>query len=288
MKNNKKFYKAIVLMVMLTMLAPSILPISNVKNVQAATIQLSEKSLILNVGETATLKMKGTKKKATWSTSDASIAMVSNSGKVSAIKEGNVQITANISNKKYICKVVILRPENPYIATAPFAAQEKNFGKLSAVIPKDWTCSLDSSEVNELSSTIYPSSVNTEDPHSEIYIYVNNDGTPAEAYSDLKAYCTETYTVEKIKEDYSIKDWELTVSQPVISDFVTTLGTACKVEYTSTYTKGTDAFTIKYCYYKIEFDTYYVNVMITDIGDNLTPNLNQVAEYFLNSIQINK
>ena len=276
---------------MLTMFLSAILPMHNATTAQAAAkLKLSEKTLILSPGDTDILQVKGTKNKVTWTSSDSTIVSVSNKGIVVAIKEGKAVITAQVSNKKLTCIIVVMRPENPYVGTAPFAAQEKSFGKISAVIPKDWTCTLDgSSDAEEIKTSIYPSTTNTSNDYSDLYIDIENDGTPADAYSTIKDYNTKYYTVDNLKKSYTEDNYDIvTLTQPVISDVVTTLGTACKIEFSVTYKNATDEYTVKYIKYILEFDTYYVYMSAYDLGDNVTPDFTKVAEYFLNSIQVNK
>ncbi len=76
-------------------------------SVDAAKIKLSKKSITLYVGKTKTLKVKGTKKKAKWSSSKKSVATVSRKGKVKAKKAGKAKITARVGKKKLVCKVTV-------------------------------------------------------------------------------------------------------------------------------------------------------------------------------------
>ena len=66
---------------------------------------LSDKSLSIKAGESAGLTLKGNTP-AEWSSSDESIAIVNN-GTVTALKKGNVTITAKVGKKKYTCKVKV-------------------------------------------------------------------------------------------------------------------------------------------------------------------------------------
>lgn len=52
------------------------------------------------------LKLKGTSRKVTWSSSNKKIATVKN-GKVTAKKKGTVKITAKVSGKKYTCRITV-------------------------------------------------------------------------------------------------------------------------------------------------------------------------------------
>lgn len=78
--------------------------------VQAATktkVKISTSSKITYVDYGFKLNMKGTKSKVTWSSSDATIASVSQSGYVYGKKEGKVTIQAKVSGKTYKCKVTV-------------------------------------------------------------------------------------------------------------------------------------------------------------------------------------
>lgn len=74
--------------------------------VQAKTA-LNKKKLTLTVGKTATLKLKGIKKKPKWTSSNKKVATVTAKGKVKAKKVGKATITAKLGKKKYKCKVTV-------------------------------------------------------------------------------------------------------------------------------------------------------------------------------------
>lgn len=78
--------------------------------VQAA--KLNKTSLTLVKGKTYTLKLKGTKKKATWKTKNKKIAKLSNkkksSVKIKAVKAGKTTVTAKVGKKTYKCKVAVV------------------------------------------------------------------------------------------------------------------------------------------------------------------------------------
>ena len=79
----------------------------------AAAPTLSAKTLTVTVGKTATLKMKNTKAKVTWATSNKRIATVSSNGIIKGIKVGKVNITATANKKKYVCKVTVKKAATP-------------------------------------------------------------------------------------------------------------------------------------------------------------------------------
>ena len=80
--------------------------------VHAAKVKLSKKSITLEVGQKKTIKVKGTTKKVTWSSSDKNIATVSSKGKITAKGEGTCKITAKVGSKKLTCKVTVKPSKN--------------------------------------------------------------------------------------------------------------------------------------------------------------------------------
>ena len=79
-----------------------------VSEVQAASVKLSKTKATLSKGETLTLKVKGTKDKVTWKSSDKKVAAVSKKGVVTAKKEGKATITAKVGKKTLKCKISVV------------------------------------------------------------------------------------------------------------------------------------------------------------------------------------
>lgn len=75
-----------------------------------AKIKLSKKSVKLYVGSSVTLKLKGAKKKVTWSSTKVKVAKVTKKGKVTALKKGTAKIKAKSAGKTYTCKVTVINP----------------------------------------------------------------------------------------------------------------------------------------------------------------------------------
>ena len=75
-------------------------------SVEAAAAKLSKKSVKLEVGDSKKIKVKGTKTKAVWSSSDEKVATVK-SGKITAKGEGTCKIIATVGSKKLTCKVTV-------------------------------------------------------------------------------------------------------------------------------------------------------------------------------------
>lgn len=69
-------------------LAVSMLGTNDMTMAKKAKLKLNKKKITLYVGQTARLKVKGTKKKVKWKSSKKKIASVSKKGKVKAKKKG--------------------------------------------------------------------------------------------------------------------------------------------------------------------------------------------------------
>lgn len=65
------------------------------------------KNFTLNVGQQKKLKVKNTKKKVSWKSSNKSIATVSKKGVVKGKSAGTAKITAKVSGRKLVCKVKV-------------------------------------------------------------------------------------------------------------------------------------------------------------------------------------
>ena len=100
--------KKIVSVILAALLMFSVMPLANVS---AASPKMSAKSVYVTAGKTYQLKVKGTKKKAKWSTSKKSVAVVNKKGKVTAKKKGAAYIYAKIGKKKLKCKVNVEAPK---------------------------------------------------------------------------------------------------------------------------------------------------------------------------------
>lgn len=72
----------------------------------AGKVKLNKTKLVLEMGTTQTLKVKNTKKKVTWSTSNKKIVKVKK-GKLTPVSVGTATVTAKVSGKRYTCKVTV-------------------------------------------------------------------------------------------------------------------------------------------------------------------------------------
>lgn len=78
----------------------------------AQAAKISARQAVVGVGATTTLKVKGTKKRVRWSSSNKSVASVSKKGVVTGRTIGTAKITGKVGKKKYTCTVTVR--ENAY------------------------------------------------------------------------------------------------------------------------------------------------------------------------------
>lgn len=86
-------------------------------------IKISKKNITLHEGKTKKLNLTGVsaanKEKIVWKSSDSTIAVVSESGKVKAKNKGKANITAIYMDKKYVCKVLVIAKEKEEMNNIP-------------------------------------------------------------------------------------------------------------------------------------------------------------------------
>lgn len=75
----------------------------------ASSPKLSRSSMTMLVNGSTTLKVTGTSKTVTWSSTDKSVCTVSKQGKVKAVGTGTAKICAKVGSKKLYCKVTVVR-----------------------------------------------------------------------------------------------------------------------------------------------------------------------------------
>lgn len=76
----------------------------------ASAVKLNSTGKTLYKGQSYILKVSGTKKKIKWKTSNAAVAKVSVSGKVTAKKAGTATITASVAGRKLRAKINVKNP----------------------------------------------------------------------------------------------------------------------------------------------------------------------------------
>lgn len=288
MKQYKKLTKVIIMMVILALIAPIAFPMNSKTVVQAASsLKLNKKNLTLVVGKSETLTIKGTKK-VSWSSSNKEVAPVSKAGKVTAVAAGIAKITATSDKKKYICTVTVIEAENMALKEAPFEAREETFGKIKVVIPKDWT----KVPINGTVSAFMIRPVSTDATKDSSYIAVTiwDTGIDTPDYATVtKPYFTELLTADYLTSQFKIHlGLDAIVSDFKTSDYAAKPGMAFKTEYKIDFKTTTSSGSFKQVMYDLYVGTYLVELQLTDYGTVVTPDVYQVGEYFLNSLQITK
>lgn len=104
---GKKLLFAIAMIFTLSMVAPEVVPITTATTVEAASVKLNYSKLTLYKGQKKQLKLKGTKKKAKWSSNRKTVVSVDKKGKITAKKKGTAVITAKVGKKRYKCRVTV-------------------------------------------------------------------------------------------------------------------------------------------------------------------------------------
>lgn len=74
-----------------------------------AAVKLNASKRTLVVGQTATLKVKGTSAKVTWSSSNKKVVSVTSKGRIKGKAKGTATITAKVNGKKLKCRVTVKR-----------------------------------------------------------------------------------------------------------------------------------------------------------------------------------
>lgn len=100
----KKMFKLFAVILSFVMMVTILMPISTT---QAAKIKLNYTKKTIYEGDTFKLKVKGTKKKVKWSSSNKGIASVNSRGVVTGECDGKVTIIAKVAGKKLKCKIVV-------------------------------------------------------------------------------------------------------------------------------------------------------------------------------------
>ena len=102
-----KIVKKLVTLLMIMTVLVAFTPLLQDGEVYAASIKLNKKTVYLLKGKTYKLKVKGSKSKAKWESSDKTVVSVSKKGKLKAIKRGTATITVTVCGIKLKCKVTV-------------------------------------------------------------------------------------------------------------------------------------------------------------------------------------
>ncbi|MDF2801945.1 MAG: putative surface protein responsible for cell interaction [Anaerocolumna sp.] len=285
MKLLKKWSSIFVLVLTVTLVTPVSSHLGNIAITQAATVKISQKTLTLEVGKSKALKISGSNKKVVWASSKKSVAVVSSTGKVTAKKEGSTVITATVDKKKYTCKVTVKKAAvNPLVNKAPFKAQETTHGKLKFIIPTTWKQVVVAEESKAANLLFLPINADVNNGSSNITVTYSETGEDKIDYATIKPLLEESITAELITSQLAQSGMTATVEDFKVSDSDTKLGKAFKIEYT------VDLGAVKFTQtiYEIYIDNYNFEISITDLGEGVSPDLNTVADYLMESLAISK
>lgn len=108
-KRNNKIEKVWKISALVIITLFIFLKIGNVTNVQTKTIRLNYSWINMTEGYSMKLKVRGTKKKVKWSSSNKKVVTVNKKGKVSGKKAGKATITAKVGKKKLKCRVTVTK-----------------------------------------------------------------------------------------------------------------------------------------------------------------------------------
>ena len=123
MKNNKKL-----LLLVTILIAIIILPVKT----NAAKVKINKKKTVVYVGKTVQLKVKGTKKKPKWGSSNKKVAIVNNKGKVKGKKAGKAIIKAKVGKKLFKCLIIVKSiPQKAIAPTKPEDSDETSTKEMS-------------------------------------------------------------------------------------------------------------------------------------------------------------
>lgn len=278
MKRFKKLLQLLVFVMVWSFLTPTVTPFSNTYTAEAATVKINKKTLTLEVGKTATLKISGTTAKVTWSSSNKAVATVNSKGKVTAKKAGKATITATVNKKKYTCSVTVKKAAKQEVS---FSTQTTKMGNFQFEYPKDWTNTILLEDKGQILSVLYPSNSELSNDGSGMAIFIIETGAPKPEASEVKELINNPEFQEYLAETFGFA-FDV-VSKPTITEFKAKSGTALKVEFTTG-----DSVTIKQCAYVLYFDNYVFAVNIAETGNSEKLKLREIAEYIVNSVKVVK
>ena len=101
----KKLIKSVLILTLAFVLSMSTSAVCFAKTTEKSKVKLNKTKLTLYVGDTYNLKISGTKKNVTWTSSNKKVATVNNKGFVEAVGKGKATITAKVAGKEYSCTV---------------------------------------------------------------------------------------------------------------------------------------------------------------------------------------
>lgn len=134
-----KFFKRVLGTLLLSLcLSLVFIPSSGMNNdvhtVQAASkVKLNKSKVTMVPKQKVTLKLTGTKEKVQWSSSKKSVATVNAKGQITAKKKGKCIITAQVGDKKYNCKITVVKISSISFKKKSVSLEIEEWGKLKII-----------------------------------------------------------------------------------------------------------------------------------------------------------
>ncbi|BBF41831.1 bacterial surface protein [Lachnospiraceae bacterium KM106-2] len=163
----------------------------------AATIKLSKSNVRFVEGKTTTLKIRGTSKKVSWSSTNNKIVKVNSKGKLTAVKVGSATIRAKVSGVTRTCKVTVVPKFNSN--SYKNSLKSSLVGRYIDVMINDNNQSFKLAASDITSYKITKSTMNSNLTQVKVYVTLVTDRTVAK----VKTNATCTYTIKSNK-------WKLT------------------------------------------------------------------------------
>ena len=278
MRVFKKLNAALALALTLAFVSPIVTPVTNVAVTEAASVKLSKTKKNLKVGKSFKLKVKRTSEKATFTSSDESIAKVDKKGKVTAVAPGKATITANVAGNKLTCKVTVKASVNPAVTNAPFEAKEVVVNGYKFVVPANWI-SQEASQDGISAWVATPTNKTT----SAVQIIVEEaEGIGVLGYNAFKEIVAAKYSEENIMamaEDGIISNY-------TTADVETPLGTAFYLYYDATAETEDISLDMSEADYILAVDDVLIviqgiNLPVDDVKE---PSIQEIIDYIVQNI----
>lgn len=169
-----------------------------------AAVKISKAKATMEVDSTLKLKVTGSTKKITWSSSKKSVATVSSTGTITAKAEGEATITAKVNSKKYICQVTVVDSNKKVEAFNP-----KTVAKQVKVID-EYTWSTD--YYNYIAIVIKNNSKYVLEPSIQLKLKDSNGKTVGVKNDSENAFGIGSEMVFIFSNDEDFSDYEYTIS----------------------------------------------------------------------------
>jgi len=291
MINIKKIAKVVALSLALSMTVQTVAPATTVTIAEAAKatkakgkVKLNLKKNTIEVGESFTLKVKGSKKDARFSSNKEKVATVTKDGEVTGVSKGKATITVTVDSKKYKCKVTVKGAENEFLTNAPFKAVVAKVGDNTVVVPKTWKNT--KSSVNGLTLNMFMPKDASATTGSSICVTSAKSGADNKDFDLYFTYLKDNYNTETFKNMFAAQfTGQVTVENFAITEEKIAVGRISVMSY-SVKVDGKLVFTQKI--YDVFANGYTTEVTVTDQGVATTPDLNAVANYVLESLTFGK